>query len=121
MERTIDLASKAVLQIAEREGYSTIWDRFAAQVPQCGFGELGTCCRICLQGPCRIDPFGEGAQLGACGATADTIVARNLGRAIAAGTAAHSGHAKHLAHTLLRSTQGQAADFPKSKHQWPGP
>ncbi|GFP26962.1 anaerobic carbon-monoxide dehydrogenase catalytic subunit [Candidatus Hakubella thermalkaliphila] len=112
MERTIDLASKAVLQIAEREGYSTIWDRFAAQVPQCGFGELGTCCRICLQGPCRIDPFGEGAQLGACGATADTIVARNLGRAIAAGTAAHSGHAKHLAHTLLRSAQGQAADYP---------
>lgn len=112
MERTIDLASKAVLQIAEREGYPTIWDRFGTQVPQCGFGELGTCCRNCLQGPCRIDPFGEGAQLGACGATADTIVARNLARAIAAGTAAHSGHAKHLAHTLLRSAEGQAADYP---------
>lgn len=112
MERTIDLASKAILQIAEREGYPTIWDRFATQVPQCGFGELGTCCRICLQGPCRIDPFGEGAQLGACGATADSIVARNLARAIAAGTAAHSGHAKHLAHTLLRSAEGQAADYP---------
>ncbi|MBT9140889.1 MAG: Carbon monoxide dehydrogenase 2 [Dehalococcoidia bacterium] len=108
MERTIDLASKAILQIAEREGYPTIWDRFAAQMPQCGFGELGTCCRICLQGPCRV----RGAQLGACGATADAIVARNLARAIAAGTAAHSGHAKHLAHTLLRSAQGQAADYP---------
>jgi len=49
---------------------------------------------------------------GACGASADTIVARNLARAIAAGTAAHSGHAKHLAHTLLKSAEGQAPDYP---------
>jgi len=65
-----------------------------------------------MQGPCRIDPFGEGATLGACGASGDTIVARNLGRAIAAGTAAHSGHAKHLAHTLLKSAEGKAPDYP---------
>jgi len=65
-----------------------------------------------MQGPCRIDPFGEGATLGACGASADTIVARNLCRAIAAGTAAHSGHAKHLAHTLLKSAEGKAPDYP---------
>jgi len=112
MERSTDAASRAILQIAEREAISTIWDRFQAQVPQCGFGELGTCCRNCMQGPCRIDPFGEGATLGACGATADTIVARNLARAIAAGTAAHSGHAKHLAHTLLKSAEGKAPDYP---------
>ena len=36
-------------------------------------------------GPCRIDPFGEGPQVGVCGADADIIVARNLGRMIAAG------------------------------------
>lgn len=112
MERSTDMASQAVLQVAERQAIATIWDRFQAQVPQCGFGELGTCCRNCLQGPCRIDPFGEGATLGACGASADTIVARNLGRAIAAGTAAHSGHAKHLAHTLLKSAEGKAPDYP---------
>lgn len=112
MEQTIDAAAKAVLQIGEREDINTIWDRFEAQSPQCGFGELGTCCRNCMQGPCRIDPFGEGAVMGACGATADTIVARNLGRAIAAGTAAHSGHAKHLAHTLLKSAEGKAPDYP---------
>jgi len=101
-----------MLKVAERQDLSTIWDRFAAQTPQCGFGELGTCCRNCLQGPCRIDPFGEGATLGACGASADTIVARNLLRAIAAGTAAHSGHAKHLAHTLLKAATGRAPDYP---------
>jgi len=39
-------------------------------------------------------------------------VARNLCRAIAAGTAAHSGHAKHLAHTLLKSAEGKAPDYP---------
>jgi anaerobic carbon-monoxide dehydrogenase catalytic subunit len=112
MEKTTDSASRAMLKVAERQDLSTIWDRFAVQTPQCGFGELGTCCRNCLQGPCRIDPFGEGATLGACGASADTIVARNLVRAIAAGTAAHSGHAKHLAHTLLKAAAGRAPDYP---------
>jgi carbon-monoxide dehydrogenase catalytic subunit len=112
MGKSTDAATKAMLQLAECQELSTIWDRFAKQTPQCGFGELGICCRNCLQGPCRIDPFGEGATLGACGASADTIVARNLLRAIAAGTAAHSGHAKHLAHTLLKSAHGQAPDYP---------
>ncbi|MCL4500631.1 MAG: carbon monoxide dehydrogenase, partial [Deltaproteobacteria bacterium] len=112
MEKSKDAASRAMLKVAERGDLSTIWDRFAAQTPQCGFGELGTCCRNCLQGPCRIDPFGEGATTGACGASADTIVARNLVRAIAAGTASHSGHAKHLAHTLLKSATGRAPDYP---------
>ena len=112
MEKSKDPASRAMLKVAEGHELSTVWDRFAAQTPQCGFGELGTCCRNCLQGPCRIDPFGEGATLGACGASADTIVARNLCRAIAAGTAAHSGHTKHLAHTLLKSATGRAPDYP---------
>ncbi|MFW6123266.1 MAG: hypothetical protein ACOC6L_03415 [Thermodesulfobacteriota bacterium] len=112
MDKSPDLASRAMLKKAEDLELSTIWDRFAAQTPQCGFGELGLCCRNCLQGPCRIDPFGEGSTQGACGATADTIVARNLVRAIAAGCAAHAGHAKHLAHTLLKSARGEAPDYP---------
>jgi carbon-monoxide dehydrogenase catalytic subunit len=110
--RSICPASKEVLKVAEREDIATAWDRYEAQLPLCGFGELGTCCRNCMQGPCRIDPFGEGPQLGTCGATADTIVARNLDRAIAAGTAAHSGHAKHLAHTLYKAAKGEAPDYP---------
>src|SRR3989337_1032730 len=67
--------------------------------------------RHCLQGPCRIDPFGSGPKAGICGATADTFVARGLGRAIAAGTASHSGHAKHLAHTLKKLAEGKAPDY----------
>jgi carbon-monoxide dehydrogenase catalytic subunit len=112
MKKTVDPASQRILDLADQKGVPTIWDRFSAQSPQCGFGELGSCCRNCLQGPCRIDPFGEGASLGACGASADTIVARNLCRAIAAGTAAHAGHAKHLAHTLLKSGEGKTEDYP---------
>lgn len=111
-KRTITEDGQLMLRKADQEQLETVWDRFNAQAPHCGFGELGTCCRNCMQGPCRIDPFGEGATLGACGASGDTIVARNLGRAIAAGTAAHSGHAKHLAHTLLKSAEGKAPDYP---------
>ncbi|MEW6348812.1 MAG: anaerobic carbon-monoxide dehydrogenase catalytic subunit [Thermodesulfobacteriota bacterium] len=112
MERTTDASSTAVLSAAGSQAVETVWDRFAKQSPQCGFGELGTCCRNCLQGPCRIDPFGGGATQGTCGATADTIVARNLARSIAAGTASHSGHAKHLVHTLLKWAEGKAPDYP---------
>ncbi|MDP2728529.1 MAG: carbon monoxide dehydrogenase, partial [Dehalococcoidia bacterium] len=112
MERSTDAGTRAALATAEAEGVTTVWDRFQAQEPQCGFGLLGLCCRHCLMGPCRIDPFGEGPKTGTCGASADTMVARGLGRAIAAGTASHSGHAKHLAHALYKSAHGQAPDYP---------
>jgi carbon-monoxide dehydrogenase catalytic subunit len=39
------------------------------------------------------------------------MVARGLDRAIAAGTAAHSGHARHLAHTMLKMAEGKAKDY----------
>jgi len=111
-ERSTDPASQQMLELADRLGVTTTWDRYLAQLPQCGFGETGLCCRHCLQGPCRIDPFGvDGPTAGVCGATADTIVARGLARAIAAGAAAHSGHAKHLAHTMKKLSQGQAPAY----------
>lgn len=90
---TIDKAAGQVLNKARKDNIETVWDRFEAQQPQCGFGELGLCCRHCNQGPCRIDPFGEGAKYGVCGADADLIVARNLLRQVAGGTAAHVDHA----------------------------
>ena len=109
--KTLDKAVVEMIAKAEDEGVTTVWDRLEAMEPQCGFGDTGLCCRHCLQGPCRIDPFGEGSSTGICGATADTMVARGLDRAIAAGTAAHSGHARHLAHTLLKMAKGQASDY----------
>ncbi len=109
--KTLDNAVVEMIAKAEDEGVTTVWDRLEAMEPQCGFGDTGLCCRHCLQGPCRIDPFGDGPSTGICGATADTMVARGLDRAIAAGTAAHSGHARHLAHTLLKMAQGKASDY----------
>jgi len=55
------------------------------------------CCKICGMGPCRLTKEG---QTGVCGATIDTIQARNLIRAIAAGSAAHSDHGRDMAFTL---------------------
>ena len=112
MERSISADSVLLLEKAKATGVETAWDRYEAQLPQCGFGETGLCCRHCLQGPCRIDPFGAtGPKFGICGANADVIVARGLARNIAAGTASHSAHAKHLAHTLLKYSRGQAPDY----------
>jgi carbon-monoxide dehydrogenase catalytic subunit len=100
-----------MLGVAEKGGYSTAWDRWEAMQPQCGFGSLGICCRICNMGPCRIDPFGDGPQAGVCGADADTIAARNLVRMIAAGAAAHSDHGRDVAHTVLMTAKGEAEGY----------
>ncbi|MFH2045839.1 MAG: anaerobic carbon-monoxide dehydrogenase catalytic subunit [Pseudomonadota bacterium] len=110
-DKSTDPAVLQMLEKAKKQNITTVWDRYEAMKPQCGFGDTGLCCRHCLQGPCRIDPFGEGPKEGICGATADTMVARGLDRAIAAGTAAHSGHAKHLAHTLLKVAKGEVKDY----------
>jgi len=111
IERSYDPASQKMIKKAAEEGIKIAWDRYDAQQPQCGFGELGVCCRVCNMGPCRIDPFGEGAQEGVCGATKDTIVARNFARMIASGAAAHSDHGRDIAHTLILAAQGKAHDY----------
>lgn len=63
--------------------FETSHHRTEGQSVKCGFGLQGVCCRLCSNGPCRITPNG---QKGICGADADTIVSRNLLRAIAAGS-----------------------------------
>ncbi len=100
-----------LLEKAERDKIETVWHRYLAQQPQCGFGLLGVCCRNCNMGPCRIDPFGYGPQKGVCGATADTIVARNLMRMLAAGAAAHSDHARDIAEVFMGIPEGWAKDY----------
>jgi carbon-monoxide dehydrogenase catalytic subunit len=107
-DKSVDPATRAMLLEADRAGIETAWDRFDKQQPQCGFGQLGVCCRNCNMGPCRIDPFGEGADKGVCGATADIIVARNLLRMIAAGAAAHSDHARDAVMTFKEMAEGKA-------------
>ncbi|MEJ2487556.1 MAG: hypothetical protein P8Y68_17680, partial [Anaerolineales bacterium] len=59
-------------------------------------------------GPCRLTKDG---QTGVCGATIDTIQARNLIRAIAAGAAAHSDHGRDMAFTLKAVANGEAEGY----------
>ncbi|MHB9036908.1 MAG: anaerobic carbon-monoxide dehydrogenase catalytic subunit [Armatimonadota bacterium] len=110
-KRTADAAAQQMLDRAAKDGVQTSWDRWDAMQPQCGFGKLGICCRVCNMGPCRIDPFGDGPQTGVCGADANTIAARNLVRMIAAGTSAHSDHGRDVAHTMLQAATGAAGDY----------
>jgi carbon-monoxide dehydrogenase catalytic subunit len=59
-------------------------------------------------GPCRLTKDG---QTGVCGATIDTIQARNLIRAIAAGAAAHSDHGRDMAFTLKAVANGETEGY----------
>ena len=108
---TITLDGQLMLAKAERDQVETVWERHEAQQPQCGYCEMGLSCRICVMGPCRIDPFGEGPQRGVCGADADIIVARNLGRMIAAGAASHSDHGRDLVEVLESVAEGKAPGY----------
>ena len=96
---------------ARKDGVETVWERHEAQQPQCGFCDMGLSCRICVMGPCRVDPFGEGPQTGVCGADADIIVARNLCRMIAAGAASHSDHGRDLVEVLAGVADGSAIGY----------
>ncbi|MDR3075191.1 MAG: anaerobic carbon-monoxide dehydrogenase catalytic subunit [Candidatus Methanoplasma sp.] len=62
---------------------NTAFHRVDTQKLKCGFGLGGICCRLCANGPCRVT---EDSPKGVCGATADTMVARNFLRTIAAGS-----------------------------------
>lgn len=110
-ERTIDPTAQQMLEKAAEEHIETAWDRLEAQEPQCGYGLLGICCRNCTMGPCRIDPFGNGPSRGVCGASADTIVARNLARMIAGGAAAHSDHGRDIVEVLHLTAEGKTQGY----------
>ncbi len=99
-EKSADPVTQEALNKAHSQGRETVWTRYGKMQPSCGFGELGICCTVCYMGPCRIDPFGEGASVGVCGADANVIAARNLARGVAAGTAAHSDHARGVLEAL---------------------
>jgi len=59
-------------------------------------------------GPCRLTKDGS---VGVCGATIDTVQARNLVRAIAAGSAAHSDHGRDMAFTLKAAANGETEGY----------
>jgi anaerobic carbon-monoxide dehydrogenase catalytic subunit len=112
--RSVDQATIELLDKAERENISTAFFRADAMKP-CPIGVEESCCKICAMGPCRMPKpkkEGEGKErMGVCGATVDTVVARNFARKIAAGTAAHSDHSREVVETFLKAAKGEAEGF----------
>ena len=106
-ERTIDPAAQQMLIRADELKIGTAFSR-ADQMPPCNIGSAGMCCKICGMGPCRLTKEGD---VGVCGATIDTIQARNLIRAIAAGAAAHSDHGRDMAFTLKAVANGETEGY----------
>lgn len=106
---SIDLASQEMIARSHELGIETIFDR-ALTMKQCAIGVQGTCCKNCSMGPCRL-PLpkagidGEDTRKGLCGATANTIAARNFIRMIAGGAAAHSDHGRGVAEVFLSAAR----------------
>lgn len=84
--------------ISSLDNVQTSHHRVDSQKIKCGFGQLGVCCKLCANGPCRITPT---SPKGICGANADTIVARNFLRAVAAG----SGCYIHIVENTARNVK----------------
>ncbi|MBI4849416.1 MAG: anaerobic carbon-monoxide dehydrogenase catalytic subunit [Nitrospirae bacterium] len=114
MDKTIksaDISAEKIIEWGEERKIETCFER-AEQLKPCPIGESGACCKVCHMGPCRL--VGKNAEedaRGVCGAQLPTIAARNMVRMIAAGTSAHSDHARDMAMTLLAAATGEAKDF----------
>ena len=89
----------------KKSDVNTAFDRYKEQELKCGYGQMGVCCRLCSNGPCRITPD---SPKGVCGATADSIVARNFLRAIAAGSACYLHVAESTAARLKSIATGKS-------------
>ena len=116
--KSIDSASVRMIKKAVSDGVSTAFDRAETTKP-CPIGLDGSCCKNCGMGPCRV-PLAKGKKetpeekqkrKGVCGATAETIAARNFTRMVAGGAAAHSDHGRGVAELFLAVAKGEAPGY----------
>lgn len=105
---TPDPITEKLIDHAHKQNIDLVWDRKS----HCEFSEegnggiAGVCCFHCNMGPCTL---GEamGYEYGACGATADTIVARGLVGRVTGGASSHVEHARAVAKTLKSVATGE--------------
>ncbi|MBU0995066.1 MAG: anaerobic carbon-monoxide dehydrogenase catalytic subunit [Proteobacteria bacterium] len=103
-------ATAQMIEKARRDGVELVFDRATSMKP-CPIGADSACCKHCYMGPCRLnskDPYGK---VGVCGATIDTIMARNFGRAVAAGSAAHTDHGMGMLNLFREVVEGKISDY----------
>jgi anaerobic carbon-monoxide dehydrogenase catalytic subunit len=112
---SIDIATQEMIVRAQKLGIDTVFDRAESMKP-CNIGNQGTCCKNCAMGPCRL-PLpkagieGEDTRKGLCGATANTIAARNFARMVAAGAAAHSDHGRCVAEVFMSAAKKETEAY----------
>ena len=106
---SIDTATQQMIKRAQELGVETAFDRAVTMKP-CNIGTQGICCKNCGMGPCRL-PLpksgieGEDTRKGICGATPNTIAARNFISMIAGGAAAHSDHGRAVAEVFMSAAR----------------
>ena len=101
------ISSKQVLAQDIAKNVKTGYDRVQARgMSACLFGSGGTCCRTCNMGPCQIID-GVEEMVGVCGASADTVAARNFARMVAGGSAAHTDHAREMVRGFIETAKGE--------------
>ena len=103
-------ATQQMLVKAKNDGVETAFDR-ALSMKACPIGADSACCKHCAMGPCRLnarDPYGK---VGVCGATIDTIMARNFARMVAAGGAAHTDHGMSMLDLFREVVNGHIKDY----------
>ncbi len=103
-------ATAQMLRKAERDGVETAFHRAASMKP-CPIGADSACCKHCSMGPCRLsakDPYGK---VGVCGATIDTIMARNFARMVASGAAAHTDHGMSMLELFREVVKGNIKEY----------
>ena len=112
-----DIPTIKMLKFAQEKGMETVFDR-AVKMKQCNIGTEGICCKNCSQGPCRLPltkAIKEGTEpdkrVGLCGATPETIVARNFARMVAAGCSSHSDHGRAVIETFRAMAYGETKDY----------
>ncbi len=103
-------ATIQMLEKAKKDGVETAFDRAASMKP-CPIGSDSACCKHCFMGPCRLNSKDPYAKVGVCGATIDTIMARNFARFVASGAAAHTDHGMGMLDVFRAVVKGEIEEF----------
>ena len=107
---TICESTAQMIEKAKRDGVETAFDR-AANMKACPIGADSACCKHCSMGPCRLNAKAPYDKVGVCGATIDTIMARNFGRMVATGAAAHTDHGMSMLDLFREVVNGKILDY----------
>jgi carbon-monoxide dehydrogenase catalytic subunit len=107
---TICEATAQMIAKARRDGVEIAFDR-AANMKPCPIGADSACCKHCAMGPCRLNSKDPYSKVGVCGATIDTIMARNFARMIASGGAAHTDHGMSMLDLFREVLSGNIKDY----------